>query len=149
MAQADTLCRAAQVLAADRQAAQPLSGRREDRISHRRLDHGRARLADATPFLAGGWRGIELGLWRLLEANHPIGVEVALNDTRVLDGDLAEQRCREAVDHPALELRLDATRVDHHAAIASDDDALDLDLAVRHRDLGDHPDDRLVAVVDG
>src|SRR5215813_8748531 len=67
------LRRSAQVLPADRQGAQSLASRREDRIGHRGLDHGRRGLADAAPFSAGGGREIYLGLGRLFEAHDRIG----------------------------------------------------------------------------
>src|SRR5204862_6841414 len=123
--------RPGQVLPAERQRAQPLAGGGEDGVRHRGLDHGRAGLADAAPFLADRGREVDFGLGRILEAHDWIGVEVALDHAAVLDRDLAEQRSREPVDHAAFKLRLDATRVDHDAAVAGDHHALDLDLAVR------------------
>src|ERR1700722_5060186 len=149
LARSLSLRAAGQILAADRQGAQPLAGGGEDRVGDRGLDHGRAGLADAAPSLAGGGRDVDFRLRCVLVAGDRVGVEVALLDAAVLHGDLAEQRRREAVDHAAFELRLDAARVHDDAAVADDDDAFDLDLAASHRDLGGHADDRVVALVDG
>src|SRR5207237_8660218 len=52
------------------------------------------------------------------------------------------------VDHAALELHLDRARIDHVAAVAGDHHALDPDLAAAaDAHLGDHADDRIVALV--
>src|SRR6266700_1190744 len=140
---------AAQILPADRQRAQAPACGSEDRIGYRRLDHGRARLPDTAPSLAGRGRDVDLGLRRVLEAHHRVGVEVALLHAAVLDRDLAEHRRGKPIDHAAFELRLDATGVDDRAAVARDDYALDLDLAVSHRNFGDHAYDRVITFVDG
>src|SRR5450631_4156956 len=108
----------AQILPADRKRAQTLAGGGEDRVGYRRLDHGRARLADTTPSLAGRGRDVDFRLRRVLVTRHRVGVEVALLNAAVLDRDLAEQRRREPVDHAPFELRLDPARIDNDPAVA-------------------------------
>ena len=61
---------------------------------------------------------------------HPgdrVGVEIALLDPAVPDGDLAEQRGRQAVEHRALDLHRRGQRIDQMAAVDAGDDPLDLD----------------------
>src|SRR5450631_4106107 len=83
-----TLGRAGEILSADRQCAQPLAGGGKDRVRHSGLDHGRAGLADAAPFLARRWGDVDLRFGRVFEAHDRVGVEVALLDPAVLDRDL-------------------------------------------------------------
>jgi hypothetical protein len=55
--------------AADRQAAQPLAVAAKMLFVTAGLDHGRAGLADAAPFLAGCGGDVEPRSWRVLEAH--------------------------------------------------------------------------------
>ena len=85
---------------------------------------------------------------RILEPHDRIGVEIALLDAAVPDGDLVVERGREAVDHAALELHFDRARIDDMAAVDRDRHPLDLHLALLvDRHLGDHAHDAVVAFV--
>src|SRR5215204_1271585 len=78
----------AEVVVLERQVADALAGRGEDRVEHgRRRDRDR-RLADAAPEAAGGNR-VGLDLRHLVDAHDVVSVEVLLLDAAVLDGALA------------------------------------------------------------
>src|SRR5438445_603788 len=64
----------------------------------------------------------------LVDAQHPVVVEVVLLDAAVLEGDLAPQDARDPEDDPALDLCLDGVRVDDDAAIHGADHPRDADL---------------------
>jgi hypothetical protein len=71
----------------------------------------------------------------LVDTQSPIGVEIALLDAPILEGDLAVKRGGETVDDGALHLRLDGVGIDDDAAVDRASDALDGDIAVH----GDPP----------
>src|ERR1700674_1851109 len=93
-----------QILVLDRQAADALAIRSEDGVGDRGRNHRCARLPDAAPFLAAGEGEMHLGLRRVFQPNHRVGVEVALLDAAAPDRDFAEQHGAQAVDHAASEL---------------------------------------------
>src|SRR5262245_61247154 len=87
-------------LAADGQLADAPAGRGEDRVGQRRHDRGGRGLADAAGRRAAV-DDVHLDLRHLVEAQHAIVAEVGLLDASVLQGDLAEERRRQAIDDAA------------------------------------------------
>src|SRR5215213_3125061 len=126
--------RPAEVVVLERQVADALAGRGEDRVEHgRRRDRDR-RLADAAPEAAGRDR-LRLDRRHLVDAHYVVGVEVLLLDPAALDGALAVERRREAVDEGALDLPRHLLGIDDVAGIGRGDDAMDLELAAVERHL--------------
>ena len=84
-------------------------------------------------------------------ARDRVGVEIALLDAALADGDLAEQSRREAIEHRAFDLHRGGERIDQMAAIDARDDAPNLDLAaIADRDLGDRtPPARISRMIGG
>src|SRR5204863_9027866 len=80
-------------LVADRQAADPLAGGREDRVAQRGWNRRHARLADATHRLAVVTRDdVHADLPRRPDhAGHLVGIEVVLLHAPVLEADLAQR----------------------------------------------------------
>src|ERR1700720_1064390 len=69
----------AQIVAHQRQCADPLAGRREDRVEHRGRCYSDCRLADTTPEITGGYDD-DLDLWHLVDAHDVVGVKIGLLD---------------------------------------------------------------------
>src|SRR5690242_2008053 len=75
----------AQIVVLDRQGPDALAGSRKDGVAHRRRDRRRPGLADAAPFAAAREGEVGLDPRHLGLAQHPVIVEVALNDAALLD----------------------------------------------------------------
>src|SRR5882724_9075865 len=95
--------RSGQRMRADRQRSEALACCREDGVTDRRRNRRHAGLADTTR------RGIarydvDVELGRLIQAQHPAIVEVALLNTPAPERDVAPERGRQAVYDAALEL---------------------------------------------
>src|SRR5262249_48297882 len=121
----------------ERQLAESLTCRVEDRIRHRRRDGRSAGFADAA------WRGraryhVHFYLRHLFHAQDVVAVEIALHDTPVLDGDLAFERRGESVDDAALDLLLDDGGVHCDAAIHRAHHSMHFEFVVDDRSLGHH-----------
>src|SRR5262245_41435527 len=86
----------ADILRSKRQAPDTLTGSSENRVRNCTLNHGCGRLAKAAWRLA--WCGFNEGdfhlLWRFVDSNHAVLIEVALLDRVVLHCDLAEHTSR-------------------------------------------------------
>src|SRR5512142_2366037 len=95
------LRRSGQVLLADRQTPDSLSGSREERVADRGCDGRDTRLAAARRRCLAR-HDVHLDLRHLVHPEQLIVVEVALLDATRLDGDLALERCRQAEDDAAL-----------------------------------------------
>src|SRR5207245_2754091 len=114
-------------LVLDRQFANALAGRREDGVGDRRHHRLGSGLADS-PRGLGAPHEMHFDHRGLVDAQHPVVVEVVLLDAAVLEGDLAPQDARDPEDDPALDLCLDGVRVDDDAAIHGADHPRDADL---------------------
>src|SRR5215471_5616132 len=123
--------------AQERQLADALARRCEDRVGDRWGDRRGAGLAHASGrFLAR--HDVHLDLGHLVHPQHPVVVEVRLLHLAVLERDLAVQGGGQPVDDRALDLALHDIGVRRHAAVDRRDDAVDLWSSVRRdRDLGD------------
>ena len=115
--------------AVDRQPAQRHAGRGVDRVAQSRRPRRDAGLADAAGRLAA-LDDMDFDLRRLVDAQHPVVVEVRLLHPALLDGDLAVERGGEAEDEAALELRRDGIRIDGDAGIDRAGDAPQMHLAL-------------------
>src|SRR5690606_6062931 len=96
----------AQIVVGKRQLPYPFSGRREDRVHHRRRCNENRRLAHTTPETAG-WTDQAFDLRKFLHQDRRIGVEILLLDPAVFDGDLTMERRAQAKGEGAFDLRLD------------------------------------------
>src|SRR4051794_29366163 len=125
-------------LRAERQRANALAARRENRVR----DRGRGRRERGLAATGGRIVRLEevhLDLGRLVDADERILVEVALLRAALLERDPEAHRRAQAVDHRALALVLGAAHVDHGADVGRDPDLVDLDLLALDthvRDLG-------------
>src|SRR5262245_56217838 len=113
----------------DRQLPKSLARRCEDRVGDRRYYRRRTRLTDA-PWSLRALDQMDIDQRRLVDAQHPIVVEIALLDAAVLNRDLAEQGGRDPKNYPALHLRLHRVRVDDRPAIDGADYALYADVTL-------------------
>src|SRR5438046_54347 len=106
-------------LLADRQCADALAGRGEDRVDQRRRKRRHPRLADAAGRRVGAGRyDVDVGYGRgLVDPDHREIVEIALLHLAVLEGDRAMLGEAHAHDRGALDLRLDPLRIDEGSAI--------------------------------
>lgn len=120
----------------DRQAAYTLAGRGEDRVGHRSTDNGCRGFTHA----ARSFRvpdQVRLHDRYFVDAHRQIGVEIALLNPTILEGDRAMERSRQPEQSSPLNLRFDRIGIDVHATINRTDDPLDPDGAIgRHFDFG-------------
>src|ERR1700739_710923 len=84
-----------EIFLANRQPAQALAGRSEDRIADRGRHHWQSGLADAGGILLAHYH-VDLGERSLVDAWHAVVVEVRLLDAPILDGNSVVQRGGEA-----------------------------------------------------
>src|SRR5262245_43787482 len=101
----------AQLVGTNRQPIDALAGRRGDGVDQRTGGERRARFANAARLLRAR-HDEHVDLWRFVVPHHRVVVEVALRDSAILDGDLAPQCRRQAVDGAAFHLGLDRVWVD-------------------------------------
>src|SRR6185369_4703736 len=106
-------------LLADRQGADTLASRGEDRVDQCRCEGRHARLANAAGRRVGaGWYDVDVGDSRgFVDPDHREIVEIALLHLAVLEGDRAMFGEAHAHDRGALDLRLDPLWVDIGSAI--------------------------------
>src|SRR5690349_20641746 len=106
-------------LLADRQCADALAGRGEDRVDQRRRKGRHTRLADAAGWRVGAGRyDVDVGYARgLVDPDHREIVEIALLHLAVLEGDRAMLGEAHPHDRGTLDLRLDPLRIDVGSAI--------------------------------
>src|SRR5215469_13216478 len=119
-----------EVLILQRQRADALTGRREDRVKHRRGCDRDRRLPDATPEIAGR-HDDDLDLWHLVDPHHVVAIEIGLLNRATIDRAFAIQRRGEAIDKRAGDLALYLRRVDRVTGIGGGDDAVDPGPAIR------------------
>src|SRR5437867_4528553 len=118
-----------------RDRAEALAGRGEERVEDRRRGYADRRLADAAPEPAGR-HDDRLDLRHLRDLHRVVGVEVRLLHAAVLDRALLKEEPGQAVNERAGDLPLDLGRVDGVAGVRCGDDAMDLHLVtVLDRDL--------------
>src|SRR5262249_15963801 len=115
--------RSRQVVVPQRQRADTLARRGENRIAECGCDHGDRRLAAAAKGAATRYQH-RLNLRHLSHAEHLIVVEIRLLDAAFFDRDLTIERSAESIDHRALDLHLDAHRVDNGTRIDRQHDAM-------------------------
>src|SRR5262249_7346703 len=115
--------------AIDRQLPNSLARRREDRVGDRGYHRRRTRLTDA-PWRLGALDQMDVDQRRLVDAQHPVVVKIALLDAAVFNRDLAEQGGRNPKNYPALHLCLYRVRVDDRPAIDGADHALYADVTL-------------------
>src|SRR4029079_14729439 len=106
-------------LLADRQCADALAGRGEDRADQRPRKGRHARLADAAGRRVGAGRyDVDVGYARgLVDPDHREIVEIPLLHLAVLEGDRAMFGEAHAHDRGAFDLRLDPLRIDVGSAV--------------------------------
>src|SRR5664279_5178221 len=120
----------------DWQLADALLGRSVESVAQRGCERRHGRLTDAGGSLV---TLDEVGFNRrdLVHAQDRVGIEVRLLNLAVFDCDLAAQCRRQSEDDGAVELLLENVGVDDLSAIDSDDDALDMGIAILHGDFDD------------
>src|SRR5829696_1275929 len=93
----------AEIVVLERQVADALAGRGEDRVEHGGRRHRDRRLADAAPEAARrDHSGLDRG--HLVHAHHVVGIEVLLLAAAALDRALAVERRRKAIGEGAFHL---------------------------------------------
>src|SRR5215475_9485666 len=125
-----------QVFRLDRQPADTLARRAEDRVRHGGGDSGSAGLADS----AGRIRArndIRFNQRHLIHAKRFVIVEVGLLDSAAIDRDFSSQRSAQAIHDSALDLLYHDVGIYDVPAIDSANDAMHPDLSFIDRDLGD------------
>src|SRR5262245_40805901 len=101
------------VVVLQRERADTLSGRLEERIEHRGRGDADGRLAHPAPGVAAPGRHQDrFDLGHLRDAHRVVGVEIGLLDAAVLDGALLIEQRGQAVDERARDLPIDLRRVD-------------------------------------
>src|SRR6266568_4079296 len=124
----------AQTLVRERQRADALAGRGEDRVAQRRGERRERRLAHPAPEPAARDEHRLDTLRHLGHSHDAVVVEVGLLDAALAQGDLAPERRGEPVGDTALHLRLRRIRIHHVARIDRHHHAPDVELArIAHR----------------
>src|SRR5260221_82797 len=132
----------------ERQAAHARAAQFCDRIGYGRCQRWNAGFAYPAGFF-GARHDVHLDPRHLVHAQRAIAVEVALRRTARLDVDLAVVERAQGEADAAFHLRADHIRIDRHAAVDGADHALDLQLAIAHRDFGDLRDESIERLVHG
>src|SRR5205823_799606 len=109
---------------ADRQSANPFTGKSENRVGDGGRDRWDTHFSRAAHFIFAG-HNVHLDLRHLVHPEHRIVVKVPLPHASFLEGDLAIQGSGEAKDDTTLHLSAYNVGVHHRAAINRADHAVD------------------------
>src|SRR5437867_3940118 len=129
------LSRCLQILRANRQTSNALSGENKNRVGHGRRDARHSWFADTAHFFLARYN-VRFHFGHLVHSQHRIVMKVSLLHTAVFETDLAVESRSESENRAALQLRLNSVWIHNRSAVDGGDDAMYSHFAVLHRHFG-------------